>query len=154
MREKPSFYNLKSYEAQLMYIVANVKEIEPKRRYVVRNRNPGKRKTRNFTRIYTLCNTVVCKEMFLKTIQVSCKKIGVCLEKHRQNSVNDMRGQLIGGWNKTPEEDTQFVVDLINKMLKYESHNRRLKNSDVLFLQPGMTLPKIYELYKLELKNA
>lgn len=55
-----------------------------------------------------------------------------------------------GGYNKVSDEHNDFIVEIINKLPKYESHYRRDKNNDALYLQPGMTVAKIYDIYKQE----
>lgn len=79
--QKREFYNLRSFEAQLLYLVFNVKETKAKRHYVLREPKSDKRKSRECSRKYNLCNTEVCKDMFLKTFKISCRKIDVSLKK-------------------------------------------------------------------------
>lgn len=74
-REFANFYNLRSYEAQLLYIVSNVKETKAKRHYVLRNPKSGKGKPREYSRKYSIGNTEVCKDMFVNTFQISCRII-------------------------------------------------------------------------------
>lgn len=60
------------------------------------------------------------------------------------------RGVKAVGLNKTPQTPIELIIDVINRLPKYESHYRRKSNSNVLYLQPGMTVPKIYDLYKIK----
>lgn len=76
------YTNIGSYEAQLMYIVSNVKETSTKRKYVCTNTKSEKRKPRKFSRSYNLSEVQVCKAMFTKTLQISSQKLTISLTKN------------------------------------------------------------------------
>lgn len=109
-----------------------------------------KKKPKQFHRVYKIGGIQVCRDMFLKTFQITTQKVTVSLKKLRSNeSLKDGRGGT-GGYNKVSDEHFDFIVEIINKLPKYESHYRRDKNNDALYLQPGMTVAKIYDIYKQE----
>lgn len=92
--------------------------------------------------------------MFCRTLQITPQKVTVSLRKKRNDrEIKDKRGETAGGWNKTPQRHIDLIIDVIKRLPKYESHYRREKNSDALYLQPGMTVPKIYELFKIEFEK-
>ncbi|GBP47066.1 hypothetical protein EVAR_29669_1 [Eumeta japonica] len=67
----------------------------------------------------------------------------------RTGNLSDKRGESQRDKNKTPEADVDFIVNTINKLPKYSSHYRR-EQTETLYLEPGMTVQKIYNLYKTE----
>lgn len=72
------------------------------------------------------------------------------MTKQRINeSYNDKRGLKQAGWNKTPEEDIDFVKNVINSLPKYESHYRREQTIGTQYLKLGMTVNKIYD-YRIQ----
>lgn len=104
--------------------------------------------------MYKLSNIPVCRDMFCGTPQITPQKVNVSLRKNRKDKeIKDRRGERAGGWNKTPQRHIELIIDVIRRLPKYESHYRRKKNSHVLYLQPGMKVPKIYELYKIEFEK-
>lgn len=151
------YVTLGSYEAQLLFIVNCVKETPKSRSYTVttENQSRGVKKTKVYTRTYTICGIKVCKNMFLNHLQITPKKVDVSLKKNRDgDTIKDKRGQTRGGWNKTKEEDVEFIKNIINALPKYESHYRRAQNTgNRQYLKLGMTVQKIYNLYKEELKK-
>ncbi|XP_047518759.1 uncharacterized protein LOC125058680 [Pieris napi] len=152
-KEFYKFITLGSYEAQLLYICSNVSETGKKRSYVSEN-TQVKKKPRNFSRTYKISNIVVCRDMFLQTFQITSQKITICLKKQRDGlKLHDCRGRLSGGWNKTPQHKIDFVCNIINGLPKYESHYRRSTNGDALYLQTGLNMQKIYDLYINEFKE-
>ncbi|KAH9636028.1 hypothetical protein HF086_008812 [Spodoptera exigua] len=78
--EFEKFYELGSYHAQNMFIVAAVKEVPVKRRYVSQSQNISK--NRSFSRQYFLKGTPICREMFVKTIHTIPKRIDTALKKN------------------------------------------------------------------------
>lgn len=155
-QEFDRFVTLGSYEAQLLFILNNVKESEKARSYnILTKTKTGKSKPRQYRRNYYIAGNVVCKQMFLKNFQISSKRVDTCLTKKRTDETfNDKRGLKQGGWNKTPEEDIDFVKNIINSLPKYESHYRRERNNGTQYLKLGMTIQKIYDIYLAELKQV
>lgn len=154
-KEFDKFVTLGSYEAQLLFILSNVQESEKARSYTLTKSQSGIKKPRQYSRNYYICGNVVCKQMFLKNFQISSKKVDVCLAKKRiDETYNDKRGQKQGGWNKTSEEEIDFIRNVINSLPKYESHYRRERNNGAQYLKLGMTIQKIYEIYLTEFKKV
>lgn len=151
--EFEKYINLGSYEAQLLYIVNYVSERPKKRSYSSNDKNTDKHNPKQFSRIYTVGGTQVCREMFVNNFQITPKKVDECLKKFRKGMIKDGRGQT-GGQNKTTEEDIDFIKKVIDSLPKYESHYRRETNNGCQYLKLGTTVPKIYELYVEQYKNA
>lgn len=135
-----SFYKLGNYNTQNMYIAASVKEAEVKRRTT--NSNMKKK----FSRKYLLDKVEVCRDLFIKTLGVSTKRVNTVLTKMRSQDLIDKRGSKSGGKNKCSEEMVLQVRFHINSIPKYKSHYRRYE-CETEYLMPDMTLEKMYDLY-------
>ncbi|CAH1634669.1 unnamed protein product [Spodoptera littoralis] len=153
LEEFNKFYSFGSYVAQNMYLIACIKEKPKKRAYVTTARHNLKRNNKTYTREYYLKNILVCKQMFLNTLQTSSKRINTALCKMRNNCLKDMRG-LQAGQNAASTDSELFLENIIRKLPTYISHYRRAKSNDAKFLTSDMTLPKIYNLYSEEAKSA
>ncbi|KAF9418473.1 hypothetical protein HW555_004761 [Spodoptera exigua] len=140
------FYSLGSYNAQNMFLTALINEQPVKRHYVATDNKTQVSKKKSYSRQYFLDGVSVCRDMFVKTLQTSAKRINTSLCKMRSDScITDNRG-LHGGFNRTPPESEEFVINLIKKLPTYISHYRRQETEGAKFLRPDMTLSKIYEL--------
>ncbi|KAH9639301.1 hypothetical protein HF086_012911 [Spodoptera exigua] len=148
------FYSLGSYNAQNMFLTALINEQPVKRHYVATDNKTQVSKKKSYSRQYFLDGVSVCRDMFVKTLQTSAKRINTSLCKMRSDScITDNRG-LHGGFNRTPPESEEFVINLIKKLPTYISHYRRQETEGAKFLRPDMTLSKIYELYSNEAKST
>ncbi|KAL0821958.1 hypothetical protein ABMA28_005346 [Loxostege sticticalis] len=135
------FYSLGSYNAQNMFLTALIKE------------QPVSKK-KSYSRQYFLDGVSVCRDMFVKTLQTSAKRINTSLCKMRSgSSITDNRG-VHGGCNRASPESEEFLINLIKRLPTYVSHYRREKTEGAKFLRADMTLSKIYELYSDEVKTA
>lgn len=150
------YVSLGSYEAQLLFITSSVKEKNKARTYTVNESKTGQRRPKNYSRTYTICGTEVCKALYLNNFQITSKKIDVSLKKYRSgNTIKDKRGLAQGGWNKTPQEEIDFIKNIIESLPKYESHYRREQNATaILYLKSDMTIQKIYDLYLDKFKTV
>lgn len=149
--EFEKFVRLGSYNAQCLYLGSCIKEENKKRSYTMTNVPEAKKKPKQFSRVYSINGTKVCRDMFLNTFQITTQKVTIALKKLRSSEpIMDGRGVSTGGKNKLSDEMYNFIVETISKLPKYESHYRREKNNDTLYLQPGMTLTKIYDIYQQE----
>lgn len=147
--EFEKYVQLGSYNAQLVYIGSCVKEENKKRSYTMINVPAEKKKPKQFTRTYSIKGVRVCRDMFLKTFQITTQKITISLKKLRSGMpIMDYRGANRGV--KISDDDYNLIVNTLKKLPKYESHYGRDQIHGTLFLQPGMTLAKIYDLYKYE----
>ncbi|CAG9573071.1 unnamed protein product [Danaus chrysippus] len=114
-----TFYKLENYNTQNMYIAASVKEADVKRRMT--NSNMKKK----FSRKYLLDKVEVCRNLYVKTLGVSTKRVNTALAKLRSQDCLDRRGSKSGGWNKCSDELVSQVICHINSLPKYKSHYRR-----------------------------
>ncbi|CAK1598006.1 unnamed protein product [Parnassius mnemosyne] len=148
------FYSLGSYNAQNMLLTALVKEQPVKRHYVATDNKTNVSKKKFYSRQYFLDGVSVCRDIFVKTLQTSAKRINTSLCKMRSESrITDNRG-VHGGRNRASPESEEFVINFIKKLPTYISHYRREKTDGAKFLRADMTLSKIYELYSDEAKTA
>ncbi|XP_022819109.1 uncharacterized protein LOC111351418 [Spodoptera litura] len=122
-KEFNNYMNLGSYTAQMLYITKCVEEINKKRTY---QPDPNKTsKPKEFTRVYNLGGKIVCREMFLKTLQITTQKVDTALKKMRIGSLTDQRGVTGGKNNGLSSEEYKLAEEVINKLPKYKSHYRR-----------------------------
>lgn len=140
--EFDKFSELGSYVSQNLFIAATVKEVPVKRK----RSNVASKKQKQFSREYYLNKILVCRNMFIKTLGISTKRINTSLVKMRtEDSITDKRGTQ-GGWNKLSEDLKTQVIEHIQKFPKYISHYSRAETNSQ-FLPPEMTLKKMFELY-------
>lgn len=109
----------------------------------------GNRK-RDYSRKYYIDNVNVCRDTFVKTLQISTKRVDTALKKLRSSTITDKRGKLQGGRNKIDEDRKQEIITQINKIPKYKSHYRREQCFETQFLPPEITLALMYRMYKGE----
>lgn len=143
------FWNLKDYNTQTTFIGTCVREENVKRK-ITGAINPEKRK---FSRSYHINNTSVCREMFIKTLSISTKRIDTSLKKIRAHSIPDKRG-IAGGHNKMSLEQKNDIIAHIRMFPKYKSHYCRDRRNQQEYLPIGITIKKMYELYKGEYENV
>lgn len=138
------FWNLGSYDLQTTFICTLVKENQVNRK----RKNNGIR-NRAFTRNYFLGETVVvCREMFVKTIGISTKRVNTALIKARTLTIKDNRGQH-GNHRRISIDRRKEIIEHINTIPKYKSHYRRTQ-TEREYLPPHMTIELMYNLYKTE----
>ncbi|XP_046664049.1 uncharacterized protein LOC124356846 [Homalodisca vitripennis] len=138
------FYDLGDYNAQNMFICASVQEEKTKRPTVQLSK-------RQFTRKYTINNTVICRNMYVQTLRVSTKRINTALKKLKNDNVKDERGKC-GGSNKIEDKRIEEVRNHIKRIPAYKSHYCRT-TTESCWLPPDMTLPRMYSLYKAEVEH-
>lgn len=135
-----NFYNLKSYNLQIGFLAASVKEVDIKRK---RKKDSEKKQ---HSRIYCLGEFEVCKDFFMKTLQITSKRIHTAIKKFVQGNLKDGRGTKSGGKNRTSQVAFDNVIEHIKQFPRYKSHYCR-SVTDSLFLMPDLTEAKMYELY-------
>ncbi|CAH1113498.1 unnamed protein product [Psylliodes chrysocephalus] len=135
-----NFWGLASYNAQTAYIAATVRQQGIKRK---RNKQSTRRQ---YTRVYEISNIKVCRDMYIKTLHISPKRVNTALKKIKTGSVKDERGFIQGGHIKLSEETKNKVIHQISKFPTYISHYTR-NESDAKYSVPDHTLRKMYHLY-------
>nr|CAH7753316.1 unnamed protein product [Callosobruchus chinensis] len=133
------FWNLASYDLQTAYIGATVNEIPIKRKRA--KDGPGK----SYTRVYMLGEFEVCRDTYVRTYQISTKRINTALQKKRNCQVKDERGKS-GGKKKINEETISKIIEHIKKFPTYVSQYSR-SETEAKFLPYDLTESKMYELY-------
>lgn len=108
---------------------------------------------REFTRIYHLSKIEVCRELFIKTLGISSKRVNTALAKVRNLAIPDKRG-CAGGHNKLATDVKDLVINHINKIPRYKSHYCRESANKQEFLPIGMTVDKMFRLYKEDNPNS
>lgn len=138
------FHNLGSYSAQNLFLLESVEEIHKKRCYT---KNKQKQE-RTYTRIYTFNKIKVCKEFFVKTLQISPSRVNTVLAKIRDGQgLADQRGVAIGGHNRISHESRIEVIHHISTIVTSISPNRMDTKVGCPF-PPEYTFKKMYDMYK------
>jgi len=178
------FWNLGDYNLQQAYICGSVSQTPATTHTVVRRQNehstdttvntgsgtvaesvslkPGRRKKihyKNFTRSFSFNTSkgvqVVCKELFLKTLQVSKGRVERALLAQRVNggvAQVDRRGKHV---KKAVDEDSRkFVIEHISSFPKYVSHYTRSHQEHRNYLAPHLSLRIMYKLYRESCLNS
>lgn len=105
-------------------------------------------KNRENARIYSIYDTVVCQKTLLKTLCICDKRLSSARQKYLESdSLSDLRGTLIGGWNALPPSKREEVRAHINSFPRYVSHYTREK-TESKYLDTDLNLAKLYALYK------
>lgn len=171
-QEFQKFWELGSYEAQAIFLIARVDEQVTKKS--TKKKKDGNKKAaedtedssgevdadsaetsdekkskRQFSRTYILKSKQVCRNMFVKTLGITSKRINTALVKMRSKSLIDHRGLSQGGKNKISDKRYDEVVDHIKKMPRYKCSHLQGK-FDSEFLPPELSLSKMYDLYSKE----
>lgn len=164
-QEFQKFWELGSYEAQAIFLIARVDEQTTKKSSKKKkdkrddkdednSGNEGKRSKRQFSRTYILKSKQVCRDMFVKTLGITSKRINTALVKMRSKSLVDYRGLSQGGKNKISDKRYDEVVQHIKKMPRYKcSHMQGKYDDDYLSLPPELSLSKMYDLYTKEVEQ-
>ena len=139
------FWAAGNYEHQNSMICSLVQENKVKRKRVPLS------SIRNFSRTYSINNTVVCRNIFTNTLKISTKRVNTALQKSRSLSIADKRGKH-SNRKKISDEREQEVISQISKIPTYISHYRR-NETDKKFFATDMTIEKIYTQYKTEVQN-
>lgn len=121
------FWDLGSYDCQTTFIAALISEINTKRKRSLTNK-------RIYTRHYQLDKVGVCKELFVKTLGISGKRVNTALNKIRSDSVTDKRGIHRKGVPRICPDEIQKVKDHINMFPRYKSHYCRGESGDTEYL--------------------
>lgn len=92
----------------------------------------------------------VCKQFFLRTLDVSDKMIRCTLARkvHGSFEGTDRRGKHTPV-NKTPEDKTNYIKSHIESFPVMQSHYKR-KDTQRQFLSQDLSINKMYELYKIK----
>jgi hypothetical protein len=92
----------------------------------------------------------VCKSFFCSTIDIGKSAAPVMLAHRYISSVGTFSGQDNRGkhapWNKTPDSKTALVHEHLNLIPKTASHYCR-KDSRRQYIDPQLTVPRLFELY-------
>ena len=152
--EHLAFWKLGDLEAQSQYIISKIKSADKVRSTgtIAGKVSKPKQKTRN----YTIAGLTVCKEMFKQVYNQSNGRLSRLLKFADENHgtiKKDMRGGKTKEVNPIVIEKITYVL---KKLPKYISHYEREKNANdnVVFLEPGMTWEKCYDLVKEEVGDA
>ena len=110
------------------------------------------RSYKQYARTYSLplenTQVRVCKDFFLKTLDIGDKLIRYTLAKKQHGTIGglDQRGKHTPH-NKTTTENISYIKRHIESFPVVESHYQR-KGTKRMFLEQGLSISKMFELYK------
>lgn len=101
---------------------------------------------------YNLLGVRVCKKFFVKTLDISNRRLDYVIKKKVQGSgagvsPKDSRGKSQPG-NKMPDAKVEEVMNHIRSFPVYASHYSRKKNPNERYLDSSLNLRLMYEKYK------
>lgn len=123
-------------------IVGSVTQVPKKRTYTKSLSN------RLVSRIYTISGKRVCKNAYLKTLQINESRIKLALDKQvNSDTFADGRGTLSGGRFAISPEKFKQIQSHIESFPRYISHYCR-QQTESKFLSSNLNLAKIFKLYE------
>lgn len=138
------FWELGNWDLQTSFLFSSVKLENPLRR------KPNASYTKKVTCTYLLEGHRVCKEFFLKTLDVTNKRITNVIGKKAESPVSvahkDKRGHKAPA-NKISDEDIEVIKSHIKSLPKYSSHYSRTRSPNVKYLSTDLTLKTLYTMY-------
>lgn len=145
------FWGLKSWDLQTSFLASCIKIKTPKRK---KKSNDNINGNKSFCTFITLRAHRVCKQFFLKTLDLSNKRFINVARRKSENGISppDRRGRHIP-WNRTPQEAIDLIKNHINSFPRYTSHYTREKSPNRKYLNSNLSIKKMYELYKEMCEN-
>ncbi|CAH0558680.1 unnamed protein product [Brassicogethes aeneus] len=138
------FWKLGSWELQTSFLNGAI-ALEP-----VKRKNQAAITNKNISCLYKLREFRVCKEFFMKTLDVSNKRIQNLVNKKKDLisgvSPRDKRGKKEPS-NKISKERVDIIKEHINSFPRYSSHYSRSKHVTKKYLNPRLDLKTMYKLY-------
>lgn len=143
------FWAFQTYESQVNFIAASVTQQSIKRKRTKASN------IRQFTRTYHLNKVCVCRNMFIKTLQISTKTVDTALKKFNTGNIKDEKGtyardetgnSAVKIINRLPDEIKGGVVRHSESFPTYVSHYCR-GETEARYLNSDLTLTKMFTLY-------
>lgn len=146
-----NYYSL-TLDGQNQFISSSVEEISKKTERIKINNIPSRRQ---FSKKYFLTKNnekiEVCQIMFMNTLNVSQKIIRVTVAKKSSTGsgvcLSDGRGHHLNHI-KAPDEDKDIIRNHIKMFPVNNSHYSRNHTYRKYFLNPDLSISKMYQLYK------
>lgn len=139
------FYSLQSKSSQILYVKTMIVASEPKKKYTSDDSKAHDVRFSYILRFYdnkNPRNIPVCRQFLADTFQISLRTLTGWAKK----PVNQLENKKIGV--PSPKKiDSANVLAFLEKIPCYDSHYSRRKNSTKKYLDPGLTLTKLYQMY-------
>ena len=145
------YWELGDYAQQRSFLCSSVSVSDTKR---LSKETPKRTKALSYFFIINDKRERVCKDFFLKTLDIGKKTVDCALAKSEHGVFvgTDQRGRNTPG-NKTPTVDENFIHRHIKSFPVVESHYTR-KYSQRKYLAQDLSIEKMYKLYTEECKKA
>lgn len=145
------FYSNAAWETQTAILASAVKVVRIKRKR--KQQDSRRSETREYYLKSESNDVLVCKAMFMKTLDVNSTRIHRALLKAKnENSFTDKRGKAKPA-NATSDDKLLKVRQHIESFPAYKSHYRRSDTPDCKYLSSELNMTKMYEMYKKSIEN-
>ena len=139
------FFAMSDWSLQTAYLSGQVKVSTVAKRYT-KNENSRRQQSKCYYLPNDECRDVrVCKLFFCGVLSLSDGRIARATSHGVPHP--DRRGRH-EPHNKTPDADSKFVEEYIQKFKTYASHYSRRKNPNRTYLSPDLNITKMYEMYR------
>ncbi|MEW8546092.1 MAG: OTU domain-containing protein, partial [Candidatus Thiodiazotropha sp.] len=140
-----TYWGLGNYDGQRNFICQHVDQFEPER--VARSKSRRKKVSNTYSFTNGQEKIRVCKEFFLKTLDVGKKTVDYALKSknHGVFAGKDKRGSGPTA-TKISESDVKFVHEHINSFATVDSHYTR-KDTKRKYLSQDLNIRRMYTLY-------
>ena len=152
--EHTAFWKLGDLEAQSQYILS---KITSKEKCTAKKTAHGKvSKPKEKRRMYMIAGHTVCKELFKGVYNQSNGRLSRLFKFLDINPVTIKKDGRGGKTKEVKPIVVEKIIYVLKKLPKYISHYERENNPDDnnVYLEPGLTWTKVYELVKEEVGDA
>lgn len=141
-----NFWKLSDFNLQNIFLYSSVQRNAIKRRKSKSNQGIKRAYHYKFHLVTSNGDIIVCKKFFIDTLQISGSRMDRILKLHNNIPI-DKRGKMEGSRTTISEERRKTAVDHINSYPALESHYTRETNPARRYLNPGLTIIKMYNAY-------
>ncbi|CAG9773484.1 unnamed protein product [Ceutorhynchus assimilis] len=138
-----SFWKLGDFSKQNTFIHGLIKSESIKQKRPRDNSKSPKSVTYQYSLKINNINIPICKKFFLQTFEISDGRLYRILAKKKVSDITDGRGKKIPA-NKINDLD---VIEHIKSFPAYQSHYSRKDNPNRKYLNPNLSIHKMYEMY-------
>lgn len=139
------YWQLGTWDLQTSFLNGAI-ELEP-----IKRQKTAAISTKSVSCVYKLRGFRVCKEFFMKTLDVSNKRLQNVVNKKKITKsgipLRDKRGRKEPP-NKISQDRIEFIKEHINKFPRYSSHYSRVKAPNRRYFDSSLNLKKMYQLYQ------
>lgn len=142
------FYEIKTYDLQKLYLASCGSKTSVKRD------NKQAVSQKHFATILRLMNFRVCKEYFLKSFDITNRRLRIVCQKKTFAGITepDIRGSHTPA-NKISPQIRNDVISHIKMFPRYKSHYSRARNSNTGYLREDLNIKNVLSVYRMVHRN-